>query len=126
MIRRPPRSTRTDTLFPYTTLFRSDAHAAARGFGRELDHIGLIAAIIEHHQDVAAAHVEQAVEALDRKYVLGGSPRPTLRQVGRQHTRDVADAPDADRGDISLCGPDAVQSGSESGREGGGQREGIA
>src|SRR3546814_12499662 len=31
MIRRPPRSTRTDTLFPYTTLFRSaDAHAAKR------------------------------------------------------------------------------------------------
>src|SRR3546814_17465335 len=26
MIRRPPRSTRTDTLFPYTTLFRSPAH----------------------------------------------------------------------------------------------------
>src|SRR3546814_126637 len=28
MIRRPPRSTRTDTLFPYTTLFRSPALAA--------------------------------------------------------------------------------------------------
>src|SRR3546814_3561634 len=27
MIRRPPRSTRTDTLFPYTTLFRSDGDA---------------------------------------------------------------------------------------------------
>src|SRR3546814_7609081 len=27
MIRRPPRSTRTDTLFPYTTLFRSSADA---------------------------------------------------------------------------------------------------
>src|SRR3546814_1953654 len=27
MIRRPPRSTRTDTLFPYTTLFRSDLAA---------------------------------------------------------------------------------------------------
>src|SRR3546814_2682400 len=26
MFRRPPRSTRTDTLFPYTTLFRSDSH----------------------------------------------------------------------------------------------------
>src|SRR3546814_12945979 len=26
MIRRPPRSTRTDTLFPYTTLFRSEMH----------------------------------------------------------------------------------------------------
>src|SRR3546814_8520277 len=31
MIRRPPRSTRTDTLLPYTTLFRSRVHA-----GREL------------------------------------------------------------------------------------------
>src|SRR3546814_13465274 len=27
MIRRPPRSTRTDTLFPYTTLFRSQRHS---------------------------------------------------------------------------------------------------
>src|SRR3546814_2883286 len=30
MIRRPPRSTRTDTLFPYTTLFRSAAAQARR------------------------------------------------------------------------------------------------
>src|SRR3546814_11641966 len=30
MIRRPPRSTRTDTLFPYTTLFRSLAAARER------------------------------------------------------------------------------------------------
>src|SRR3546814_6643939 len=31
MIRRPPRSTRTDTLFPYTTLFRSVHHMYATG-----------------------------------------------------------------------------------------------
>src|SRR3546814_2789627 len=31
MIRRPPRSTRTDTLFPYTTLFRSDQDGIAEG-----------------------------------------------------------------------------------------------
>src|SRR3546814_4897514 len=30
MIRRPPRSTRTDTLFPYTTLFRSGARNPPR------------------------------------------------------------------------------------------------
>src|SRR3546814_3280401 len=39
MIRRPPRSTRTDTLFPYTTLFRSDAagqRAALRAAERAL------------------------------------------------------------------------------------------
>src|SRR3546814_6016097 len=34
MIRRPPRSTRTDTLFPYTTLFRSGLRLA-RQAGRE-------------------------------------------------------------------------------------------
>src|SRR3546814_3494578 len=34
MIRRPPRSTRTDTLFPYTTLFRSEA---VRNHGVERD-----------------------------------------------------------------------------------------
>src|SRR3546814_15884923 len=31
MIRRPPRSTRTDTLFPYTTLFRSNEDGTRRG-----------------------------------------------------------------------------------------------
>src|SRR3546814_18391549 len=31
MIRRPPRSTRTDTLFPYTTLFRSFARSKGSG-----------------------------------------------------------------------------------------------
>src|SRR3546814_5897007 len=30
MIRRPPRATRTDTLFPYTTLFRSDGRRLPR------------------------------------------------------------------------------------------------
>src|SRR3546814_2279839 len=37
MIRRPPRSTRTDTLFPYTTLFRSSAFEPDGGRrGREM------------------------------------------------------------------------------------------
>src|SRR3546814_1776253 len=34
MIRRPPRSTRTDTLFPYTTLFRSAVPCAGSGVRR--------------------------------------------------------------------------------------------
>src|SRR3546814_18809839 len=34
MIRRPPRSTRTDTLFPYTTLFRSPANGDAAATGQ--------------------------------------------------------------------------------------------
>src|SRR3546814_13272235 len=44
MIRRPPRSTRTDTLFPYTTLFRSEARCVAsartqRRIGHEEDSV---------------------------------------------------------------------------------------
>src|SRR3546814_9182048 len=35
MIRRPPRSTRTDTLFPYTTLFRSGLKIGLIGEARE-------------------------------------------------------------------------------------------
>src|SRR3546814_8011896 len=35
MIRRPPRSTRTDTLFPYTTLFRSLVDASQRDAGAD-------------------------------------------------------------------------------------------
>src|SRR3546814_2200520 len=44
MIRRPPRSTRTDTLFPYTTLFRSPSdqlrgfHAVSRSILRPAAH----------------------------------------------------------------------------------------
>src|SRR3546814_13608243 len=35
MIRRPPRSTRTDTLFPYTTLFRSGIAICRQGLSRD-------------------------------------------------------------------------------------------
>src|SRR3546814_2772999 len=39
MIRRPPRSTRTDTLFPYTTLFRSPL--VAKGYWRDAERTAL-------------------------------------------------------------------------------------
>src|SRR3546814_18391358 len=39
MIRRPPRSTQTDTLFPYTTLFRSDGRPLSNTVGTVLDPI---------------------------------------------------------------------------------------
>src|SRR3546814_16903128 len=46
MIRRPPRSTRTDTLFPYTTLFRSISHTSV-----PYDDTGLVA-----HLDAERPH----------------------------------------------------------------------
>src|SRR3546814_7630062 len=75
MIRRPPRSTRTDTLFPYTTLFRSEAER-----GRDVEAIVAIMVelavgiAIERGQAIApmvagidrAADVERALLALMR------------------------------------------------------------
>src|SRR3546814_14891669 len=57
MIRRPPRSTRTDTLFPYTTLFRSGHDCDRRGMD------GGVAGVWRAHGDrsLCAAHAEAAV-----------------------------------------------------------------
>src|SRR3546814_12580573 len=58
MIRRPPRSTRTDTLFPYTTLFRS----LAEGVGADLDCAGeLLRRLVE----IPAAELREPVELAD-------------------------------------------------------------
>src|SRR3546814_3398341 len=46
MIPRPPRSTRTDTLFPYTTLFRSDRRRIVTPPGRERAGEGIERAVI--------------------------------------------------------------------------------
>src|SRR3546814_12055267 len=47
MIRRPPRSTRTDTLFPYTTLCRSARQPAPIGEGARV--LIRVAAVIRRH-----------------------------------------------------------------------------
>src|SRR3546814_19679987 len=61
MIRRPPRSTRTDTLFPYTTLFRS--YKGAFEMAATVDYLFAFAAttraVADHHFDaVYAAYLE--------------------------------------------------------------------
>src|SRR3546814_3562630 len=73
MIRRPPRSTRTDTLFPYTTLFRSRRGArppaleARREFVLEADvreraahHHFMVAATRAVRVEVLALHAQRA------------------------------------------------------------------
>src|SRR3546814_10225499 len=70
MIRRPPRSTRTDTLLPYTTLFRSGKARPALALGRGKDLIGwrdartgsdvLVHEAEAHHRRLA----EQRLQAL--------------------------------------------------------------
>src|SRR3546814_16991960 len=57
MIRQPPRSTRTDTLFPYTTLFRSflKYRLPMAGNGEPLSH-GLLRPIVKFIQQMKRLH----------------------------------------------------------------------
>src|SRR3546814_13877079 len=73
MIRRPPRSTRTDTLFPYTTLFRSDIHQSL------LDRINLAALETMTRDQIHREIGELVHEQLsNRKHALNSSERRQL------------------------------------------------
>src|SRR3546814_13737920 len=91
MIRRPPRSTRTDTLFPYTTLFRSDVGA---GTVVLLQADGLRAGeVLEellHVLDLGAAPaVDRLVVVADHEYLSRFS---LPRVAGKQPHEAVMDA----------------------------------
>src|SRR3546814_13286180 len=53
MIRRPPRSTRTDTLFPYTTLFRSLAYSLGEVMPRPISATVSVSSLSHNLQRVA-------------------------------------------------------------------------
>src|SRR3546814_10929194 len=72
MIRRPPRSTRTDTLFPYTTLFRS---AHCRGFFRWFEHY-----CIARHQ----RRYDMAVRQVRRKIIGAEHSHDAMRLVSHR------------------------------------------
>src|SRR3546814_9887904 len=74
MIRRPPRSTRTDTLFPYTTLFRSD---------------------------VASFHTDPLSTNNDRVKNVRKLARRSFRA---EHRQFVADGPKAVEGALTVAG----------------------
>src|SRR3546814_3223273 len=67
MIRRPPRSTRTDTLFPYTTLFRSvgrDQRADQSALRDDADRAGFRLSLRQRAGEVDREAVEQIADAL--------------------------------------------------------------
>src|SRR3546814_9402992 len=87
MIRRPPRSTRTDTLFPYTTLFRSQraaqpdqhrdqAQVADRRIGQHR-----LQVLLEHRSKRAQHEGDHARAADD--------PEPLLGARSEEHTSEL-------------------------------------
>src|SRR3546814_5453378 len=64
MIRRPPRSTLTDTLFPYTTLFRSLAAGGGAVVEGQRDRHAPVHLDAAHHRD----HVERQLAGADDRH----------------------------------------------------------
>src|SRR3546814_4744155 len=71
MIRRPPGSTRTDTLFPYTTLFRSDGALLHLAFDRQVVGIVNAAALGGHLHPVAFLQVDDAIRQVRQRQGVG-------------------------------------------------------
>src|SRR3546814_5623555 len=77
MIRRPPRSTRTNTLFPYTTLFRSQLKAGEqRGCGH---------ADNQAHHD----HVRGPPLALAMRYARNEAIQREAKKRSEEHTSEL-------------------------------------
>src|SRR3546814_18834772 len=89
MLRRPPRATRTDTLFPYTTLFRSSSFSMRRS---ELRSGGTVQIALKQARDSAAelsAKVEEVVGGAnaDTDTASASAKRQVMiaQEIGRAH-----------------------------------------
>src|SRR3546814_2054098 len=127
MIRRQPRSTRTDTLFPYTTLFGSGARQPAgpagcvrcsarheskcltgRGSWGRIVALTAIAAAHRHMQDAGAAGA--GIRPLDRAEAAAGGIAQVMQESFR---RCIAALPVALDGDLPAIGQDEAGDRSE-------------
>src|SRR3546814_15689080 len=79
MIRRPPRSTRTDTLFPYTTLFRSLVDIGSHLFSSTVDAL--------RDANIRLKHEKQLLIGIERDDFTPLSERMTKLLIDRKSTR---------------------------------------
>src|SRR3546814_13367100 len=88
IIRRPPRSTRTDTLFPYTTLFRS---LVGKEIGAEklVERRGDLRRLLFHH--LAGARLEIAPEAFEHRLPLRATARHVVEFLLQPRGEIIAD-----------------------------------
>src|SRR3546814_5636917 len=104
MIRRPPRSTRTDTLFPYTTLFRSVAQDLGLFAEHRVEIAGIAVALdapqagaLDGLDDGGLAETDEEggpgldADAVPRARAVGRQPLGVLRGVLRseEHTSEL-------------------------------------
>src|SRR3546814_7543608 len=86
MIRRPPRSTRTDTLFPYTTLFRSVAeHGLALLEGGRID----VGDIVRRGRQVGLGGLEAGKRDVEGHGVAPWVKGKGLSERSEEHTSEL-------------------------------------
>src|SRR3546814_19025112 len=83
MIRRPPRSTRTDTLFPYTTLFRSLGSKRLEPIAQRLRQEQLVADFVGHDQK-SSCRSSGRPEAESRPYTTPAGGAACARSIARR------------------------------------------
>src|SRR3546814_2632647 len=83
MIRRPPRSTRTDTLFPYTTLFRSVKDEAVAAFADDAGAAAQVSGLFKGlERDIVRGQILDTGERID------GRDTKTVRR-SEEHTSEL-------------------------------------
>src|SRR3546814_17200188 len=120
MIRRPPRSTRTDTLFPYTTLFRSlRQEEVAANAARHAGIIDLLRGIGQTETDEGARRDDPAARRFIRIQGVaitqfGGQERTVLDIIERElaiQRRSRLAAGDEHRSEERRVGTEVVSTG---------------
>src|SRR3546814_6867987 len=90
MLRRPPRSTRTDTLFPYTTLFRSRSATRGGAVAGQGQHRALRGDILLYDYRIGTLRKHCAGEDADRFARPKGTRRHGARgDRSEEHTSEL-------------------------------------
>src|SRR3546814_18747053 len=106
MKRRPPRSTRTDTLFPHTTLFRSEAQERQALLMREMNHR------IKNLFALTGGLISLGARTADSVEELEETLRERVAALARAHALTMPE------GVEQPAGPTNLKIGRASGREG--------
>src|SRR3546814_20699951 len=90
MLRRPPRTTRTDTLFPYTTLCRSGRRLRGEHQHRVALAVGFEAVLCEAPEGVIAQRLPELVDA-DNHPLAGQELVDPVEQIQHDRCANVGD-----------------------------------
>src|SRR3546814_11164067 len=104
MIRRPPRSTRTDTLFPYTTLFRSEGNSDLLHVENSLARIASDLVLVDQcNEHDAARNLDRTAQAARIHGTYGCGDR--FRKLLGAHPAEIAaHGPDGRLGKLPRIG----------------------